>query len=86
MSAYWPYPDALAHAHCCAGTNAVQVAVVVVALSIADPSPHSLNVVIRCQCVVVDATMFVTSVANLALSRDSRGPLSPAFQNPGLTV
>jgi hypothetical protein len=57
-----------------------------VALSIADPSPHSLNVVIKCQCVVVDATMDVTSAVNLVGSRTSRGPASPAFQNPGLTV
>jgi hypothetical protein len=66
--------------------NAEHTAVGVVALSMADPSPHSLKVVIRCQCVVVDATMLVTSVVNRAASRESRGPASPAFQNPGLTV
>ena len=57
-----------------------------VALSTAVPSPHSLKVVIRCQCVPVDATMFVTSVVYLAMSRPSRGVASPAFQKPGLMV
>ena len=57
-----------------------------VALSIAVPSPHSLKVVTRCQRVVVAATMLVTLVVYLAVSRLSRGAASPAFQNPGLIV
>ena len=86
MSRYWPNPDALLQEHCCAGTKARHVAVAVVALSIEDPSPHSLKVVSKCQWVVVDATMLETSVVYRVTSRDKRGPISPAFQNPGLTV
>ena len=62
------------------------MAVGVVALSTAVPSPHSLNVVTRCQRVVVDATIAATSVVNLAESLASLGPTSPAFQNPALTL
>ena len=68
------------------GTNAWHVAVGVVALSTAVPSPHSLNVVTRCQWVVVDATIAATSVAYLVVSLTSLGPASPAFQNPPLTL
>lgn len=64
----------------------MHVAVGVLALSIAVPSPHSLNVVSRCQWVEVDATMFTTSVVNRVWLRERRGAVSPAFQKPGLTV
>ncbi|HVD47476.1 MAG TPA: hypothetical protein VNG70_09360 [Candidatus Limnocylindria bacterium] len=50
------------------------------------PSPHSLNVVTRCQRVSVDATIADTSAAYLVVSRVSLGALSPAFQNPALTL
>ena len=74
------------HEHCWAGANARHVAVGVVALSTDVPSPHSLNVVTKCQWVVVDATMAATSVVYLVVSLASLGPASPAFQKPALTL